>query len=176
MASLCIIHTTRFNIEISTLSSPSAFMCRHVSQNKHRFFPWSALTNWVLQPRYRMFTVRYNLSIYTPFRLILFFTVLTTRWPIIKLSLHGYFKYYMKTHRSQHNKQQNLDDGDDNNNNNIPGKHEVKEPQKTAIMGSAHIIRKVLMWKYNRFNTETNDISTMISNSRIAATLYSLGT
>ena len=34
--------------------------------------------------------------------------------------------------------------------------------------------RKVLM--YNRFNTETNHISTMNSNNRIAATLYSLGT
>ena len=28
----------------------------------------------------------------------------------------------------------------------------------------------------NRFNTETNDISTMNSNNRIAATLYSLET
>ena len=28
----------------------------------------------------------------------------------------------------------------------------------------------------NRFNTETNDISTMNSNNRIATTLYSLGT
>jgi len=28
---------------------------------------------------------------------------------------------------------------------NIPGKHEVKELQKTAIMGTAHILRKVLM-------------------------------
>ena len=28
---------------------------------------------------------------------------------------------------------------------NIPGKHEVKEPQKTAILGTAHIFRKVLM-------------------------------
>jgi len=28
---------------------------------------------------------------------------------------------------------------------NIPGKHEVKELQKTAILGSAHILRKVLM-------------------------------
>ena len=58
----------------------------------------------------------------------------------------------------------------------IPGKHEVKELQKTAILGTAHILRKVLMQKYNRFNTETNDISTMNSNNRIAATLYSLGT
>ena len=28
---------------------------------------------------------------------------------------------------------------------NIPGKHEVKELQETAILGTAHIFRKVLM-------------------------------
>ena len=28
---------------------------------------------------------------------------------------------------------------------NIPGKHEIKEKQKTAILGTAHILRKVLM-------------------------------
>jgi len=28
---------------------------------------------------------------------------------------------------------------------NIPGKHEVKELYKTAILGNAHILRKVLM-------------------------------
>jgi hypothetical protein len=28
---------------------------------------------------------------------------------------------------------------------NKPGKHEVKELQKTAIFGTAHILRKVLM-------------------------------
>jgi len=28
---------------------------------------------------------------------------------------------------------------------NIPGKHEVTELQKTAILGTAHILRKVLM-------------------------------
>ena len=28
---------------------------------------------------------------------------------------------------------------------NIPGKHEVKKVQKTAILGTAHILRKVLM-------------------------------
>ena len=28
---------------------------------------------------------------------------------------------------------------------NIPEKHEVKEPQKTAILGTAHILRKILM-------------------------------
>ena len=57
---------------------------------------------------------------------------------------------------------------------NIPRKREVKELQKTAILGTAHILRKVLMSKYNRFSTETNYLSTMNSNNRIAATLYSL--
>jgi len=59
---------------------------------------------------------------------------------------------------------------------NIPGNHEVKELQKTAILGTAHILRKVPMQKYNRFNTETNDISAMNRKNRIAATPYSLGT
>ena len=59
---------------------------------------------------------------------------------------------------------------------NITGNHEVKELQKTAILGTAHILWKVLMQKYSRFNTETNDISTVNSNNRTAATLYSLGT
>jgi hypothetical protein len=29
--------------------------------------------------------------------------------------------------------------------NNIPGEHEIKELQKTAILGTVHILRKVLM-------------------------------
>jgi hypothetical protein len=39
------------------------------------------------------------------------------------------------------------DDNNNNNNNNntIPGNHEVKELQKTAILDTAHILRKVLM-------------------------------
>jgi hypothetical protein len=28
---------------------------------------------------------------------------------------------------------------------NIPGKHKIKELQKTAILGTAHILRKVIM-------------------------------
>jgi len=31
---------------------------------------------------------------------------------------------------------------------NIPGKHDVKERQTTAIQGTAHMLCKVLMWKY----------------------------
>ena len=49
---------------------------------------------------------------------------------------------------------------------NIQGNHEVKELQKTAILGTAHFLRKVL----------TSDIDTINSNTRIAETLYSLGT
>jgi len=51
----------------------------------------------------------------------------------------------------------------------------VKELQKTAILGTAHILRKVLMKRYKIFNAETNDINTMNINNSIAATLYSLG-
>jgi hypothetical protein len=29
--------------------------------------------------------------------------------------------------------------------NNIPGKHDIKELQKIAILGTAHVLRKVLM-------------------------------
>jgi hypothetical protein len=29
--------------------------------------------------------------------------------------------------------------------NSVPGKHEVKELQKTGILGTAHILREVLM-------------------------------
>ena len=60
---------------------------------------------------------------------------------------------------------------------NIPGKHEVKELQKTAILGTAHThTAGSTNVKYNRFNTRTKYISTMNSNNRTAAKLYSLGT
>ena len=59
---------------------------------------------------------------------------------------------------------------------NIPGKHEVKELQNTAILVTAHILREVLMYKYNRINTETNGITNMNSYITKAATLCSLGT
>jgi hypothetical protein len=32
----------------------------------------------------------------------------------------------------------------------IPGKHNIKEQQKTAILGTAHILQKVLMLKHKR--------------------------
>ena len=37
------------------------------------------------------------------------------------------------------------DDYDDDNNNNNNNNNDVKELQKTAILGTAHILRKVLM-------------------------------
>jgi hypothetical protein len=27
----------------------------------------------------------------------------------------------------------------------VPGKHDIKEPQKTAVLGTAHTLREVLM-------------------------------
>jgi hypothetical protein len=59
---------------------------------------------------------------------------------------------------------------------NIPGNHEVKELQKTAIMSTAHILRKVLRQSYNGVNTGTSDIRTMNSYIRIVATQCSLRT
>ena len=59
---------------------------------------------------------------------------------------------------------------------NIPGNHEVKELQKTAILGTVHILRKVLTKKYNGVNAETNNIGTINIYTRIAATQCSLGT
>jgi len=59
---------------------------------------------------------------------------------------------------------------------NIPGNREVKELQKTAILGTAHILRKVLTERYNGVNAGTSDIRTMNSYIRIGATQCSLGT
>jgi len=49
-------------------------------------------------------------------------------------------------------------------------------PENSHIGHCTHTLRKMLMQKYNRSNIESNDISTMNSNNRIAATLYSLRT
>jgi hypothetical protein len=53
-----------------------------------------------------------------------------------------------------------------NNNNN----------KKTAILGTAHILKKVLMKKYIRAKTAASDMGTINSSDRIAATLYCRGT
>jgi hypothetical protein len=36
---------------------------------------------------------------------------------------------------------------------NIPGKHEIKKLQKTVVLGTAHILRKVLTLKYKSYIT-----------------------
>ena len=59
---------------------------------------------------------------------------------------------------------------------NIPGSHETKELQKTAILGTARILRKVQTKKYNRASAGIRDIGTINSDDRITATLYSLRT
>jgi hypothetical protein len=59
---------------------------------------------------------------------------------------------------------------------NIPGNHEVKELQKTAILGTAPILWKVLTKRYNGVNAGTSDVCTTYSYIRIVATQCSLGT
>jgi hypothetical protein len=58
----------------------------------------------------------------------------------------------------------------------IPGNNEVRELQKTAILGTTHIIRKVLMLKFIRAKAGSNDMGAINSSDRRAATLYCLGT
>jgi hypothetical protein len=47
---------------------------------------------------------------------------------------------------------------------NTPGKHEIKELQKTAILGTAHILRKVLMYKYKKLNIRNSVTCTVNCN------------
>jgi hypothetical protein len=59
---------------------------------------------------------------------------------------------------------------------NIPGKPEIKELQKTAILGTAHTLQKVLCRSTKEFNVDDSVICTINSTRRIAATLYTLET
>jgi hypothetical protein len=59
---------------------------------------------------------------------------------------------------------------------NISGHHEVKELQKTAILGTAHLLRKVLTYRYIGVNAGPSDICIINSYIRIVATQCSLGT
>jgi len=58
----------------------------------------------------------------------------------------------------------------------IPGNYDVKELQKTAILGTAHILRKVLTSKNKTANAGTKHTGTINNKDRIAATMYPLGT
>jgi hypothetical protein len=44
---------------------------------------------------------------------------------------------------------------------NIPGKYHIKELQKTAILATAHILRQVLMYKYEILNVANNIMCTI---------------
>jgi hypothetical protein len=58
--------------------------------------------------------------------------------------------------------------------NSIPGKHDIKEVQETTILGTAHLLRNVLMEHYETFIIESNIICTTYCKHRILvpATLY----
>ena len=58
----------------------------------------------------------------------------------------------------------------------VPGNHDVKELQKTALLDTAHILWKVLTEKNKRANAGTRHRGTINNKDRIAATMYSLGT
>jgi hypothetical protein len=58
--------------------------------------------------------------------------------------------------------------------NNILGNHEIKELQKTAILGTAHILQKVLMSKYKIFIMGNNIICAIDCSYRIATSFYTL--
>jgi hypothetical protein len=53
---------------------------------------------------------------------------------------------------------------------NIPGKHDIKELQKTAILDTAHILRKGLLSKDRTFIMGNNLTCTIHCNHSIAAT------
>jgi hypothetical protein len=82
------------------------------------------------------------------------------------------------------NDNDNDDDNNDNNNNNnnntlkhpsnMPGKHDIKEVQKTATLSTAHTPREVLTYKYKTFNFESNITCRINCKYRTAATLYTL--
>jgi hypothetical protein len=59
---------------------------------------------------------------------------------------------------------------------NILGKHKVKELQKTAILGTAHILCKLLTYKHKTFSIGNYTTCTINCNCCITAVLYTLET
>jgi hypothetical protein len=59
---------------------------------------------------------------------------------------------------------------------NISGKHTIKELQKTAILGTALSLQKVLMQKYRIFKMGNTMACIRNYNYRTAATLYTIET
>jgi hypothetical protein len=60
--------------------------------------------------------------------------------------------------------------------NDIFWKHDMKEVYKTAIQGTAHIFRKVLMQTYKTSIMVNNITDTTYCNRRISVTLYTTET
>ena len=60
--------------------------------------------------------------------------------------------------------------------NNISGTYEIKELQKAAILGTAHLLRKVLILKNKTFKMRNNITYSTNCKYRTAATLYTLET
>ena len=59
---------------------------------------------------------------------------------------------------------------------NIPGKHEIEELQKTAILDTLHILWKVLMWKYKMFVIGNVITCTVNCSCRMSATVCTVET
>jgi len=59
---------------------------------------------------------------------------------------------------------------------NIPGNQEIEELQKTSILDTAHILRKVVTQKYKTFNMGNNITFGINYKYRIAAYLCTLET
>ena len=58
--------------------------------------------------------------------------------------------------------------------NNTPGKDEIKELQEAAILGTAHILREVLMSKYKTFIMRNSITCSINCKYRTTATLYTV--
>ena len=59
---------------------------------------------------------------------------------------------------------------------NVTGKYEMKELQTSAIFGTAHILREVLMLKHTTFSMGDNITCSTNCKYSTAATLYALET
>ena len=56
----------------------------------------------------------------------------------------------------------------------ILGKHEIKGPEKAAMLGTAHKLRKVLMLRYRTCNIGNSTTCSINCDCSIAATLYTV--
>ena len=52
---------------------------------------------------------------------------------------------------------------------NIPGEHEIKELQKSAILGTGHILKKVLMYEYRTYfaGEITLDVTQIVNTEQL---------